>query len=96
MGEIPIRLTNQLLEELEQAGLIYGFTADAKSETEHYLPAMDINQLSMGRLLSTLERHGCEDFKIDHTVEFENLWSAFIEHKQDAYVKSNAMLLKDM
>jgi membrane protein len=95
-GEIPIRLTNRLLEELEQIGLVYGFSADAKSEIEHYLPAIDINQLSIGRLLSAIERYGCEDFKIDHTKEFDNQWEAFIGHKKEAYSKSNTMLLKDL
>ena len=89
-------MTNRLLDELEEVGLIYGFSADAKSETEHYLPAIDINQLSIGRLLSTIESHGCEDFKIDHTKEFSNQWDAFIGHKQEAYTKSNAVLLKDL
>ena len=96
VGEIPIRLTHRLLEELELVGLIYGFSADAKSDTEHYLPAVDIGQLSMGRLLSTIERYGCEDFKIDHTKEFDNQWEAFIGHKKEAYSKSNTMLLKDL
>ena len=96
VGEIPIRLTNRLLEELEQVGLVYGFTADAKSETEHFLPGMDINQLSIGRLLSTIESYGCEDFKIDHTKEFSSQWEAFTVDKQEAYAKSNAALLKDL
>ncbi len=95
-GEIPIRMTNRLLDELEEVGLIYGFSADAKSETEHFLPAVDINQLSVGRLLSTIESHGCEDFKIDHTKEFSCQWEAFIGHKQEVYTKSNAILLKDL
>ena len=95
-GEIPIRLTNRLLDELEEVGVIYGFSADAKSETEHYLPAIDINQISIGRLLSTLESHGCEDFKIDHTKEFSCQWDAFIGHKKEAYTKSNTILLKDL
>ena len=95
-GEIPIRMTNRLLDELEEVGLIYGFSADAKSETEHFLPAVDINQLSVGRLLSTIESHGCEDFKIDHTKEFSCQWEAFIGHKQEVYTKSNVILLKDL
>lgn len=95
-GEIPIRLTNRLLEELEQVGLIFGFSGDAKSETEHYLPAVDINQLSMGRLLSTIERYGCEDFKIDHTKEFDNQWEAFIAHKQELDAKNCTILLKNL
>ena len=95
-GEIPIRLTNRLLDELEVAGLIRGFCSDAKSETEHFLPAMAISKLSVGRLLSTLESHGCEDFKIDHTKEFGNQWEAFIGHKQEMYAKSNEILLKDL
>ena len=95
-GEIPIRMTNRLLDELEEVGLIYGFSADAKSEIEHYLPAIDINQLSVGRLLSTIESYGCEDFKIDHTKEFSCQWDAFIGHKQEVYTKSDAILLKDL
>ncbi len=95
-GEIPIRLTNRLLDELELTGLILGFSADAKSETEHFVPAVDIGQISVGRLLSTLESYGCEDFKIDHTKEFGSQWSAFIRYKQEMYTKSNAILLKDL
>jgi membrane protein len=95
-GEIPIRLTNQLLDELEEVGLIQGFTADAKSEIEHYLPAFDINQLSVGRILSTIERYGCEDFKIDHTKTFSSQWEAFISHGTEMYTKSNGILLKDL
>lgn len=95
-GEIPIRLTGRLLDELEEVGVIHGFSADAKSETEHFLPAIDINQLSVGRLLSTIESYGCEDFKIDHSKEFSNQWEALIGHKQEVYTKSNAILLKDL
>mgnify|MGYP003303996517 FL=1 len=95
-GEIPIRLTGRLLDELETVGLIYGISNDAKSDTEHYLPAMAISQLSVGRLLSTLESHGCEDFKIDHTKEFSNQWDAFIGHKEEMYSKTNKILLKDL
>lgn len=95
-GEIPIRLTNRLLDELETVGLIYGLSNDAKSDTEHYLPAIAISKLSVGRLLSTLESHGCEDFKIDHTKEFSNQWNAFIGHKEEMYTKTNEILLKDL
>ena len=95
-GEIPIRLMGRLLDELENVGLIHGFSNDAKSDTEHYLPAIAISQLSVGRLLSTLESHGCEDFKIDHTKEFSNQWDAFIGHKQEMYAKTNEILLKDL
>lgn len=95
-GQIPIRLTNRLLDELEEVGLIHGFSADAKSDIEHFVPAIDINQLSVGRLLSTIESAGCEDFKIDHSKEFSNQWEAFIKNKQEMYVKSNGILLKDL
>ena len=95
-GEIPIRLTNRLLNELETAGLIRGVSSDAKSETEQYLPAIAISKLSVGHLLSTLESHGCEDFKIDHTKEFSKQWEAFIVYKQEMYSKSNEILLKNL
>ena len=95
-GEIPIRLTNRLLNELETAGLIHGISSDAKAETEQYLPAIAISKLSVGHLLSTLESYGCEDFKIDHTKEFSKQWDAFIVYKQEMYSKSDEILLKNL
>lgn len=95
-GQIPIRLTKRLLEELEEIGLIHSFSSDAKSDIDHYIPAIDINQLSVGRLLSTMDSKGCEDFKIDHSKEFSSQWDAFISHKRDMYTKSNGILLKDL
>jgi membrane protein len=95
-GEIPIRLTNRLLNELEIAGLIHDTTSDTKSETGHFLPSIAISQLSVGHLLSTLESHGCEDFKIDHTKEFSKQWEAFIVYKEEMYSKSNEILLKNL
>lgn len=95
-GEIPIRLTNRLLNELEVAGLIHGFSSDSKAETEHFLPAIAISKLSVGHLLSKLEKYGCEDFKIDHTKEFSNQWKAFIDHKEEMYSKTNSILLKNL
>lgn len=95
-GEIPIRLTHRLLNELETTGLIQGFSADTKSEAEHYLPAVNINKLTVAQMLTTLDRHGCEDFKIDHTEKFGNLWHAFNQYKQKVYDNNDETLLKDL
>lgn len=95
-GQIPIRLTNRLLDELEEIGMIHGFSADAKSDIEHFVPAIDINQLSVGRLLSTIDREGCEDFKIDHSKEFRKQWEALVGYQQEVYTKSNGVLLKNL
>ena len=45
--QIPIRLTNQVLYQLQEIELIHEVVTDEKSEEIGYQPSMDINQLNV-------------------------------------------------
>ena len=59
--QIPIRLTNQTLYELQEINLLHEVVTDAKSQDIAYQPSMDISKLNVALLLDKLDTHGSED-----------------------------------
>lgn len=95
--KIPIRLTKSILYELQDMRLIYETDAsgEEKSREPQYVPGIDINQLSVGTLLSQLDANGAEDFKID-PAHYSAAWETLIEARKEFTEKNNQILLKDL
>lgn len=94
--QVPIRLTYQILYELQEINLIHETVVDEKSEDIAYQPSMDINQLNVAILLDRLDTHGSEDFKIDREKAFNGEWEVLMKAKEDYYKNSSQILLKDL
>lgn len=60
--QIPIRLTHQILYELQEINLLHE-VVDENNEDIGYQPSMDINKMNVALLLDRLDTHGSEDFK---------------------------------
>lgn len=93
---IPIRLTNQVLYQLQEINLIHEVVTDEKSESIAYQPSMDINQLNVGILLDRLDTYGSENFKIDKDEEFSEEWKVLVNSREEYYKKASKVLLKDL
>lgn len=93
---IPIRLTNQILDMLQEIGLIHEVVTDTKSDSIVYLPSMDINQMNVALLLERIDNYGSEDFKVDKEEEFSGHWKALIDSKELYYKNTSKILLKDL
>lgn len=93
---IPIRLTNQVLYQLQEINLINEVTTDEKSESIAYQPSMDINQLNVGILLDRLDTYGSENFKIDKDEKFSDEWEILINSREEYYKKASEVLVKDL
>lgn len=94
--KIPIRLTTQILDMLQDINLIHEVTKDAKSDNIVYLPSMDINQLNVALLLDRIDTYGSEDFKVDKEKEFSGQWKVLL-HSRDVYFKNTSeILLKNL
>lgn len=93
--KIPIRLTKNILYELQDIGLIYEASHDDKDKDTCYLPGIDINQLTLGMLLERLEKKGAEDFKINEN-QFKETWENVITAREKYIYQANKMLLKDL
>ena len=94
--QIPIRLTNQVLYQLQEIELIHEVVTDEKSEEIGYQPSMDINQLNVAILLDRLDTYGSENFKIDKDEEFNDEWKVLTESREEYYKKASQVLLKDL
>lgn len=94
--QIPIRLTNQTLYELQEIKLIHEVMTDEKSEDIAYQPSMDINKLNVALLIDRLDTHGSEDFKIDIDKEFHGQWNSLMKAREEYYRSARQVLLKDL
>lgn len=94
--QIPLRLTNQTLYELQEIHLIHEVMTDEKSEDIAYQPSMDINKLNVALLIDRLDTHGSEDFKIDRDKEFQGQWNTLMKAREEYYKSSSRVLLKDL
>ena len=91
--DIPYRLAEQTTHELEACGLIYTIgEPDTKADAIRYVPAVDIAQLTVGRVLQIIDTHGSEDFKIDCATRFAGPWQAVLQSKQAFYTASDTLL----
>ena len=94
--QIPIRLTNQTLYELQEINLLHEVVTDAKSQDIAYQPSMDINKLNVALLLDKLDTHGSEDFKIDKDKEFHGQWETLMKAREEYFRSASKVLLKDL
>ena len=62
----------------------------------HYQPAMDVNQITVGYLLTRMDEHGSENFKIDTSKLFNKEWKALLKTREDMRKANDNILLKDL
>ncbi len=93
---IPIRLTHQILDLLQDIGMVYEVLGDEKSETVQYLPSMDINQINVALILDKLDTYGSEAFKVDKEEKFHGQWEVLLKTREEYYNNSSKILVKDL
>ena len=97
LADIPTRLTQQVIDELERDVIVYEVgDTDNKSQTPRYVPAIDINKFTVGKLFEILDQHGREDFKADYPTRFSNQWQTLMTCKEAYYSIGANTLLKDL
>lgn len=95
-NKIPIRLTNQVLYQLQEIGLIHEVIDENDKDVPGYLPSMDINKLNVALLLERLDTYGSEAFKVDKEEEFQGQWNALLKAREEYYKSSSQILLKNL
>ncbi len=93
---IPIRIVNDLLVELMDAGLIVELTSDEKGETSHFLPAEDINNLTLGVMIDRLESNGQWKLDVDLSHLFSEQWNKAIELRSNYLYSLRDIRLQDL
>jgi len=94
--QIPIRLTNQTLYQLQEVDLIHEVATDHKSDPIAYQPSIDIGQLNVALLLDRLDTYGSEDFKVYKEELFNGQWKVLLDSRAEYYKSASRVLLKDL
>ena len=92
--KIPVRLTQNILYRLVDMGILVELVD--KKEYTKYLPAIDINRISVDYLLTKIDRYGSENFKVDNKVEFAEEWKVILEVRNNMFPKDSQILVKDL
>jgi membrane protein len=92
----PARLTKKILNELQSMKIISPTPSPDDDRIMAYLPALDINHLSVNYLMSRLDKRGSEDFNIEPEGDFQEHWDALIEQRKRMYEGKDDVLLKDL
>lgn len=91
---IPIRLTKDVLYLLTEINIINESINEDVDELI-YQPALDINQITVGMLLTRIDLYGSEDFRIDTRKQFSSQWESLIKSRTEMLETANKTLIKD-
>lgn len=93
--KIPIRLTKNILYELQDLHMICETQEEDEDNSVGYLPSVDINCMDVAMLLSRLDTAGSEAFKIDRE-RYNVPWEALNKAREEYYENTGKILLKDL
>jgi hypothetical protein len=93
-NRLPARLVNQLLGRLAEVEVIRETYVEGEEEPT-YLPAFDINQLTVGNVIARIDKQGNELFLNQPTEESQQFWQIYLNLRNSNTDISN-ILVKDM
>ena len=93
--KIPIRLVNELLYELVESNVFSEVSVDNKKDV-FYQPAMDINKLTVTKVINMVESRGRSDFHFEETKELKHLQEILDNFDETLDKSDDNILLKDL
>ena len=93
---IPIRITTQILYLLTELNIIIEVNYGNDDRVAYYQPAIDVNKITVSYLLTRMDEHGSENFKIDTSKLFSKEWKALLKTREDMIKANDNILLKDL
>lgn len=92
---LPVRIINQMCAKLSDANILIEMCND-KIKSKSYLPAMDINKLSVNLLFERVESNGSELFIKGQNDLIDDLWAKTQNIKKEHFNNSGNKLIKDL
>ena len=93
--EIPIRLTREIVFNLVNCGLISELKTEREKEMA-YAPAFDISDMSLNKIINSLENYGSDEIPVKRDKVFDTLTQLIDEYKLNFKQHSGNVLLKDI
>ncbi|MDH4228016.1 MAG: YihY/virulence factor BrkB family protein [Deltaproteobacteria bacterium] len=92
---LPIRFTKLVLTELTEAGVLIGYTPD-EDDDECYMPARDINSITIGSIADALDRRGVNKLHIKTSPELREIEAALEAFHGTIEKSPSNKLIKDI
>jgi len=92
--KIPIRLAQNILYNLVNIEIL--IEVKDKDNYTNYLPAIDINLITVNYLFTKIDRYGSENFKVDNKFEFSDEWKVILESRSNMFPKDSSLIIKDL
>ncbi|HCI56146.1 MAG TPA: YihY/virulence factor BrkB family protein, partial [Bacteroidales bacterium] len=93
--KIPVRLVNDIVQDLNTAGLVSAVLKD-ESKERLYQPAVNIDLITINYVLSNLEKKGVEQKYLATNKEFEKVRSILEEFEKHIEKSKANVLIKDL
>ena len=91
--QIPITLTSDILYLLAKTGIV--IETNSSEFEPGYVPAMDINKITVALLFERIEQNGSENFNINRVL-LERYWPKYVEMNNEIAKEKYMMLVKDL
>ena len=92
---IPLRVVNDLMYKLVDAGLLAEISSDEKGESSRFIPAISTEQLSLGIMIDRIESLGRWQLDWNRSNLDESVWSKAISVRSSYLKQSKNLLLRD-
>ncbi len=93
--KFPIRLINEILYDLVRCKVLIEVTIESSGITS-YNPALDINQLTISKILDMLETTGSNNLHFEETESLEKVKGVVDKFKKLRYSSDYNVLIKDL
>lgn len=94
--KLPVRLVSEVIHKLEQANVIVEVNSNGASREVTYLPAFDIDKMSVNCIIDKLENYGASDFHLEETNDYKTLRDILDAFKQKHKSMKENVLLRDL
>ena len=94
--QIPIRFVNDLVYELIEAKMLVELSSDEKGEDSHYMPAEDLQNMTLGSMIDRLESFGKWKIALDVSGLFSAEWKRAMELRSNYLKSARNIQLKDL
>lgn len=92
---LPLRVVNQLLSRLCEVHILCRLLPTTEKDDVRFTPAMDIQQLTIGRLFEHIDHQGEELFFSNLPEEMNAFWPKFTAYKHEQTLRQD-LLIKDI
>jgi membrane protein len=93
--EIPVRLVRQILYELIESGIVAEVKLDG-DKTVAFQPARDIDELTVDRVMESLEERGSNNIPVADTKELKKITESLKAFRRGIRTSPANLLLKDI